>query len=155
MERDDKQLPIELMDDPEDDVKMTATDTAMIILIAAGLTALLQFDFGVIFAVAGLEVRVTAATVVPLLLLIVLVMYSADGAAMTRLMIIVVYGVSLVVLAFGLLYGLQSGKDWETTGRIASLMGAYNIERPGTQNHRFTLDEFRERFRDEFRYDFA
>jgi len=55
----------------------------------------------------------------------------------------------------GLLYGLQSGKDWETTGRIASLMGAYNIERPGTQNHRFTLDEFRERFRDEFRYDFA
>ncbi|PPE72352.1 carbohydrate kinase family protein [Solimonas fluminis] len=55
----------------------------------------------------------------------------------------------------GLLYGLQSGKDWETTGRIASLMGAYNIERPGTQNHRFTLDEFRERFREEFRYDFA
>jgi adenosine kinase len=55
----------------------------------------------------------------------------------------------------GLLYGLQNGKDWETTGRIASLMGAYNIERPGTQNHRFTLDEFRERFREEFRYDFA
>ncbi|AXQ29774.1 carbohydrate kinase family protein [Solimonas sp. K1W22B-7] len=55
----------------------------------------------------------------------------------------------------GLLYGLQNGKDWETTGRIASLMGAYNIERPGTQNHRFTQDEFRERFREEFRYDFA
>ncbi len=55
----------------------------------------------------------------------------------------------------GLLYGLQNGKDWETTGRIASLMGAYNIERPGTQNHHFTMDEFRERFREEFRYDFA
>ena len=55
----------------------------------------------------------------------------------------------------GLLYGLQNGKDWETTGRIASLMGAYNIERPGTQNHHFTIDEFRERFREEFRYDFA
>ncbi len=27
----------------------------------------------------------------------------------------------------GLLYGLQKGLDWETTGRIASLMGAYNI----------------------------
>ena len=55
----------------------------------------------------------------------------------------------------GLLYGLLNGKDWETTGRIASLMGAYNIERPGTQNHRFTLDEFRERFKEEFRYDFS
>jgi len=55
----------------------------------------------------------------------------------------------------GLLYGLLTGKDWETTGRIASLMGAYNIERPGTQNHRFTLDEFRERFKEEFRYDFS
>ena len=55
----------------------------------------------------------------------------------------------------GLLYGLSKGMDWDTTGRIASLMGAYNIERPGTQNHRFTLDQFRERFRKEFRYDFA
>jgi len=55
----------------------------------------------------------------------------------------------------GLLYGLLHGKDWETTGRIASLMGAYNIERPGTQNHRFTLEQFRERFRREFRHDFA
>ena len=45
--------------------------------------------------------------------------------------------------------------DWDTTGRIASLMGAYNIERPGTQNHRFTLEQFRTRFRKEFRYDFA
>jgi adenosine kinase len=54
----------------------------------------------------------------------------------------------------GLLYGLMKGMDWETSGRIASLMGAYNIERPGTQNHRFTLEQFRERFREEFRYDF-
>lgn len=55
----------------------------------------------------------------------------------------------------GLLYGLEQGMDWPTIGRIAALMGAYNIERPGTQNHRFDLDSFRERFRDEFRYDFA
>lgn len=55
----------------------------------------------------------------------------------------------------GLLYGLMRGLDWDTTGRIASLMGAYNIERPGTQNHRFTVDQFRARFLKEFRYDFA
>jgi adenosine kinase len=53
----------------------------------------------------------------------------------------------------GLLYGLLQGLDWDTTGRVASLMGAYNIERPGTQNHRFTMDQFRTRFRKEFRYD--
>jgi adenosine kinase len=55
----------------------------------------------------------------------------------------------------GLLYGLQQGMDWPTTGRIASLMGAYNIERPGTQNHRFDIEQFRRRFKDEFRFDFA
>jgi len=53
----------------------------------------------------------------------------------------------------GLLYGLLKGMDWETTGRIASLMGAYNIERPGTQNHRFTMEQFRARFKKEFRYE--
>lgn len=51
----------------------------------------------------------------------------------------------------GLLYGLLRGLDWETTGRIASLMGAYCIERPGTQNHRFSLAEFRARYKKEFR----
>ncbi|HEX4895940.1 MAG TPA: carbohydrate kinase family protein [Solimonas sp.] len=55
----------------------------------------------------------------------------------------------------GLLYGLMQGMDWETTGRIAALMGAYNIERPGTQNHRFSPEQFRARFRSEFRYDYA
>ncbi|HEY1076216.1 MAG TPA: carbohydrate kinase family protein [Fontimonas sp.] len=54
----------------------------------------------------------------------------------------------------GLLYGRMNGMDWETSGRIGSLLGAYNIERPGTQNHKFTMDEFRERFNKEFRYDF-
>ncbi|HVT34796.1 MAG TPA: carbohydrate kinase family protein [Nevskiaceae bacterium] len=53
----------------------------------------------------------------------------------------------------GLLYGLQKGMDWETTGRIAALMGAINIERPGTQNHKFTLEQFRARFKKEFRYE--
>lgn len=54
----------------------------------------------------------------------------------------------------GLLYGLQNGMDWETTGRIASLMGAIKIEHAGTQNHRFTLDEFKARFNESFGYSF-
>ena len=54
----------------------------------------------------------------------------------------------------GLLYGLHNEMDWETTGRIASLMGAIKIAQAGTQNHHFTLDEFRARFRESFGYDF-
>jgi adenosine kinase len=50
----------------------------------------------------------------------------------------------------GLLYGLVNEMDWETTGRIASLMGSIKIEKPGTQNHSFTLDEFEARFEKEF-----
>ncbi|MDH5326902.1 MAG: carbohydrate kinase family protein [Gammaproteobacteria bacterium] len=50
----------------------------------------------------------------------------------------------------GLLYGLMNDMDWETTGRVASLMGAIKIEQPGTQNHSFTLAEFEERFQDSF-----
>jgi adenosine kinase len=50
----------------------------------------------------------------------------------------------------GLIFGLMNGLDWETTGRIASLMGAIKIEESGTQNHRFTMDEFRARFRDAY-----
>src|SRR5699024_5676933 len=50
----------------------------------------------------------------------------------------------------GLIYGLQNGLGWETTGRIASLMGALKIERPGTQNHSFTRDEFAHRYEDVF-----
>jgi adenosine kinase len=46
----------------------------------------------------------------------------------------------------GLLYGLLQGFDWESTGRIASLMGAIKIESHGTQNHRFTTQEFRQRY---------
>ncbi|HEX7081317.1 MAG TPA: carbohydrate kinase family protein [Gammaproteobacteria bacterium] len=50
----------------------------------------------------------------------------------------------------GLLYGLMNGLDWETTGRIASLMGAIKIEKPGTQNHSFTRDAFEQRFKAAF-----
>ena len=54
----------------------------------------------------------------------------------------------------GLLYGLMNEMDWETTGRIASLMGTIKIEQPGTQNHRFSFDEFRDRFHGAFGYAF-
>ena len=54
----------------------------------------------------------------------------------------------------GLLYGLMADLDWETTGRIASLAGAAKIEKHGTQNHRYTLEEFRERFKENFGYRF-
>ncbi len=54
----------------------------------------------------------------------------------------------------GLLYGLMNQLDWKTTGRIAALMGAIKIEQHGTQNHYFMLDEFKQRFVDEFGYHF-
>jgi len=52
----------------------------------------------------------------------------------------------------GILYGLLNDTDWKTTGRIASLMGAIKIESHGTQNHAFTIDEFHERFYENFGY---
>ncbi|WP_177420733.1 carbohydrate kinase family protein [endosymbiont of Lamellibrachia barhami] len=54
----------------------------------------------------------------------------------------------------GLLYGLMNGMDWETTARIAALMGAYKIEQAGTQNHIFTREEFAARFKQAFGYTF-
>jgi adenosine kinase len=45
----------------------------------------------------------------------------------------------------GLIHGLLHGLDWQTTGRIASLMGTIKIESLGTQNHRFTAAEFQQR----------
>ncbi len=53
----------------------------------------------------------------------------------------------------GLLYGLLRGLDWETSGRVASLLGAIKIERPGPQNHHITIEQFRARFKKEFRYE--
>ena len=52
----------------------------------------------------------------------------------------------------GLIHGLLRGLDWPLTGRIASLMGAIKIATVGTQHHRFTLDEFRDRFNETFGY---
>ncbi|MCU7836918.1 MAG: carbohydrate kinase family protein [gamma proteobacterium symbiont of Taylorina sp.] len=54
------------------------------------------------------------------------------------------------VFRSGLLYGLMNDLDWEITGRIASLLGSIKIEHNGTQNHSFTLEEFKARFQAEF-----
>ncbi|MBS1214997.1 MAG: carbohydrate kinase [Proteobacteria bacterium] len=54
----------------------------------------------------------------------------------------------------GVLYGLLENLDWETTGRIASLMGAAKVEVAGTQNHSFTLAEFKERYHENFGHSF-
>ncbi len=50
----------------------------------------------------------------------------------------------------GLLSGLTQDMDWQTTGRIASLLGAIKIEHHGTQNHRFTREEFDSQFEQAF-----
>jgi len=47
----------------------------------------------------------------------------------------------------GLIHGLLRGLDWQTTGRVASLMGSIKIESRGPQNHEFTPEDFRGRYR--------
>lgn len=54
----------------------------------------------------------------------------------------------------GLIYGLMNELDWEITGRIASLLGSIKIAHHGTQNHHFTIDEFKARFRTVFSMQF-
>jgi len=54
----------------------------------------------------------------------------------------------------GLLYGITEGLDWPTTGRLASLMGALKIAHQGGQNHSFTQDELRTRFKSAFGYNY-
>jgi adenosine kinase len=50
----------------------------------------------------------------------------------------------------GLIHGLLHGLDWETTGRLASLMGAIKIESRGPQNHQFTRSELLRRYGESF-----
>jgi len=42
--------------------------------------------------------------------------------------------------------------DWETGGRVAALISALKIAHTGTQNHRFTRDEFWKLFQVNFGY---
>jgi len=50
----------------------------------------------------------------------------------------------------GLIHGLLHGLDWPRTGHIAALMGAIKVESRGTQNHRFTREEFAQRLASTF-----
>jgi adenosine kinase len=52
----------------------------------------------------------------------------------------------------GLLFGLERGLDWETTGRVAALLAAIKIEQHGTQQHRCSFGEFKDRFSASFGY---
>lgn len=50
----------------------------------------------------------------------------------------------------GLLKGLASGKDIETSAKMGAVAAAYAVENYGTQEHCFTYDEFVERYRRNF-----
>jgi adenosine kinase len=52
----------------------------------------------------------------------------------------------------GLLHGIQQGWDWETTGRLASLMGTIKIASRGGQNHKPTREELCTLFMKHFAY---
>ncbi len=52
----------------------------------------------------------------------------------------------------GLLFGIVNKLTWETTGRLASLMGAIKIARQGAQNHHLTLEQIATRFEAAFGY---
>ena len=55
----------------------------------------------------------------------------------------------------GMIFALMRGMDMQTTGRIASLMGAIKVEHLGPQNQRFDYDQFAEQFRQQFGYGLA
>jgi len=50
----------------------------------------------------------------------------------------------------GLLYGLTAGMDWETTGRLASLLGSLKIAERGAQNHVVARSDIEDAFRSAF-----
>ena len=52
----------------------------------------------------------------------------------------------------GLLYGLAQGMDWETTARLAAVMGALKIEQAGAQNHTPDRPQIADRFVEAFGY---
>ncbi|BBA41029.1 MULTISPECIES: carbohydrate kinase family protein [Burkholderia] len=52
----------------------------------------------------------------------------------------------------GLLYGIEHGLDWATTGRLASLMGSIKIAHQGPQTYALTRAEIDARFETAFGY---
>jgi adenosine kinase len=54
----------------------------------------------------------------------------------------------------GLLYGIATGRDWRSTGQLASLMGALKIASRGGQNHSASSEEIAAEYRRHFGSDF-
>ncbi len=52
----------------------------------------------------------------------------------------------------GLLFGITNELNWETAGRLASLMGSIKIAHQGAQNHKLTAAEIGDRFEAAFGY---
>ncbi|MDO8747026.1 MAG: carbohydrate kinase family protein [Thermodesulfovibrionales bacterium] len=50
----------------------------------------------------------------------------------------------------GLLKGIAMGKDLETGAKMGAVAAVYAIEKYGTQEHRYTYEEFNERYRSNF-----
>lgn len=50
----------------------------------------------------------------------------------------------------GFITGMCQGLTWEVVGRMGSLAAAYVLEEHGTQRHRYSLDSFRQRYRETF-----
>jgi len=50
----------------------------------------------------------------------------------------------------GLLFGLMNGLGWESTGRLAALLGAIKVAHKGTQNHRFTRSSIKADYSSQF-----
>jgi adenosine kinase len=53
----------------------------------------------------------------------------------------------------GLMYGIQQGWAWETTGRLASLMGSIKIASRGGQNHAPSKSEIKALFQKHFGFE--
>ncbi len=51
----------------------------------------------------------------------------------------------------GLLYGLQKGFSLKESAEIATVSATYNLERPGNQEQNFTLKQFKERVKKDFK----
>lgn len=50
----------------------------------------------------------------------------------------------------GLLHGITEGMDWDTTGRLASLLGSLKIAERGAQNHAVVRSDIEDAFREAF-----
>ncbi len=50
----------------------------------------------------------------------------------------------------GFITGMCRALPWDVVGRMGSLAAAYVLEEHGTQRHRYTLDSFRQRYRETF-----